>query len=340
MQQPRFFRRAVPLFGLLMLAVVAHGPAAAQTTFKIATLAPSGTQWMQSMRAAAARIGERTDGRVAFRFYPGGVMGNDDAVLRKMRFGQLHGGAISGTGMSRISSDTQIYSLPFAFRSYDEVDHVREAMDDRLIDLLGEQGYRSYGITEGGFAYLMSTEPVRTVADLEGRKVWIPEGDKLSAAAYRALGVSPTPLPLTDVLTALETGLVDTVANIPLGTLALQWHTRLDYLLDVPLMYIVGTLVIQESALERVDAADRAVIAEELEGTFRELDAAARADNREARTALTGQGMETLAPGPEQLRRWREEVGPAVTQVSEEGVIDPALVRSLRERLRAYRSEP
>ena len=201
-------------------------PAAAATTLKIATLAPDGSYWMTALRESAAEISKRTDGRVEMRFYPGGTMGDDQAVLRKMRIGQLHGGGmLSGTLAARVP-DLEVYGLPLLFRSYDEVDHVRGAFDARLLAELESNGLVAFGFIETGFAYLMSVDPVDSLDDLRGRKAWFPEGDAVGQAILEAAGLSPVPLPLSDVLTGLQTGLIETVAGPPVGAVALQWFTK------------------------------------------------------------------------------------------------------------------
>ena len=78
----------VSLVALLCLS----GPAAA-TTFKIATLSPDGSIWMKLLREGAAEISERTGDRVSFKFYPGGVMGDDKTHNTKpQRCVQIFGG--------------------------------------------------------------------------------------------------------------------------------------------------------------------------------------------------------------------------------------------------------
>ena len=140
----------------LLLFVFLIPPVSAKNmTFKIATAAPDGTMWMQEMRAAAEQIEKRTAKRVEFRFYPGGVMGSDKSVLRKIRIGQLHGGLITGGGLASVYTDANLYSLPFLFRNYKEVDFIRGKMDPVLIAGLKKKGYISFGFSEGGFAYLM-----------------------------------------------------------------------------------------------------------------------------------------------------------------------------------------
>lgn len=335
------FRHVIHALGHLLAAslLLATFPAAATAvTLKIATLAPDGTSWMQAMRASAEDVSQRTEGRVKLRFYPGGIMGNDQSVLRKIRVGQLHGGAITGTGLASIEPDGQAYGLPFTFRSYDEVDYVRQRIDPLLIEALKRNGYISYGISEGGFAYLMSNRPIREIGDLKDRKVWVPEGDQISIRGFQAVGVSPIQLPLTDVLTGLQTGLIDTVANTPTGAIALQWHTRVKYLTDLPLLYTYGSLLIQERALQRLSEPDRRILKESIEQALAKINAQIRKDNQQAREALAQQGISFVLPSDKEMDQWQQAVVSATDQLAAEGVFSKQRLELLRTTLREYRS--
>lgn len=309
------------------------------TTFKIATLAPDGTNWMKEMRAGAKEIKERTGGRVDFRFYPGGIMGNDKSVLRKIRVGQLHGGAITGGGLAEILPEAQVYNLPFLFRDFAEVDYVRSKMDPVLLESLKKKGYISFGISEGGFAYLMSSAPITGVDDLEGHKVWVPEGDQISRTAFEATGVSPISLPLTDVLTGLQTGLIDTVASTPTGAIALQWHTRVKYLTDTPLMYIYGTLVLKRRTFEKLSKSDQKIVHEVMTRHFQSLNELNRKDNQSAREALKSQGIEFVRSEPQEIARWQEVVGKAIEKLIQDRLFDPSIHKQLQQHLTTYRQQ-
>lgn len=288
---------------LLFLALSAQWASAA--TFKIATAAPDGTTWMKEMRAGAKEIAERTDGRVKFKFYPGGVMGNDRSVMKKIRLGQLQGGALTGGSLSLIFPEMQVYDLPMLFRGYAEVDRVRPKIDPLLKQGLERNGFVCLGISEGGFVYLMSGEPVRSIEDLKSRKVWMPEGDRLVEALFKRMGVPPIPLPLADVYTGLQTGLIDTVESTPMGAVAFQWHTRIGAVTDVPLAYLVGGLVVAKKRFTKLKSEDRKVVREVMDGIFARMDRINRADNEQAMAALRKQGIRFVKPPPEEIRRWQ-----------------------------------
>ena len=191
-------------------------------TLKIATVTPEGSQWMKDMRASAREIKERTEGRVQIKYYGGGVMGNDQKVLSRIRIGALQGGAFTPTALAGQYSNLNLYGMPMMFDSEEEAAYVRSRLDDTLSQGLEKAGFVNFGFAAGGFAVLMSNTPIDSLDDLKGKKVWIPEGDDISRRAMEALSLSPVTLPLTDVLTGLQTGLIDIVAMSPIGALVLQ----------------------------------------------------------------------------------------------------------------------
>lgn len=324
----------LPLLLLLLIAVTPLHAA----TLKIATLAPDGTRWMTMLRSGAEELEQRTQGRVKLHFYPGGVMGNDNSVLRKIRIGQLHGGALTAGGLAIIYPDIQLYSLPFLFRSFAEVDYVRERMDPLLIAGLKKQGFNSYGISEGGFAYLMSQQPLDSVEQLQQQKIWSPEGDQISLSAFRSIGVSPVPLPLTDVLTGLQTGLIDTVGSSPVGAIALQWHTRIRHVADIPLIYLYGTLVIRDQALKTLSAEDRAILSEVMTDRFQQINRQTRNDNLGARQALQQQGIQFHLPQDGARASWQQLIDQVETNLHEENRFSPALFQQMQQLLADFRN--
>ncbi len=330
-------RNRMALLVLIACVLGALPFGAGAQTLKIAAIVPDGTGWMEGMRNSAKEIATRTEGRVRIKFYPGGVMGNDKGVLRKIRIGQLHGGAMTASGLMAIYRDTVIYNLPFTFWSYAEVDYVRKHMDRLIIDGLRERGFVSFGLVENGFSYLMSRQPIRTVDDLRKRKVWVPEDEDIGRAVFRDMDVFPVPLPLTDVLTALQTGLVDTVPNSPVGHITFQWHRRVKYFTDIPLIYLYGSLVIQRRAFERLGSEDQAVVHEVLAAGSGRIDRRNRDANRRARLALRRQGIVFVKPTHEELQKWKNVVAVSVGGLSRKGIFSAEILTTFQGHLDDYR---
>ena len=324
-------------FVLLFCAVVAiPGPLLART-LKIATLAPDGTTWMQELRQGGKEIEARTEGRAKLKFYPGGVMGNDQTILRKIRIGQLQGGAFSGGGLVEVYNDMQVYSLPFLFQSYEEVDYVRERMDPLIRKGLADRGFVAVGLSERGFAHLLSSHALQGREDLFGRKVWIPQGDELSRIAFETARISPVPLPISDVYTGLQTGLIDTIASSPIGAIAFQWHTKVRYFIDVPLMYLFGTLAFAKKAFDKLSAADQFIVNDVMGPIFKRLDRENRRDNEAAKLALQNQGIEFVIPSAEETERWRSIAKEAELRYQGKNLYSDEMYEILKGHLRDFR---
>jgi TRAP-type C4-dicarboxylate transport system substrate-binding protein len=323
-------------FLALITMLLAVNPAVA-TVFKIATLSPDGSSWMKLLRAGADEIAEKTEQRVKFKFYPGGVMGDDRSVMRKIRVNQLQGGAISATSVSNYYPDIQVYALPMLFHTVEEVTYVRQHLDKKLIQGLEENGFVSFGIAGGGFAYIMSLSPIQTVAELQQHKVWMPADDKMITSAVQAYEVQPIPLSIGDVLTGLQTGLIDTVGSPPIVTLALQWQTQVKYLTDMPLLYSSAMLVIDKRSFKKLSAADQQTVREVMQKVFREMDLNNIRDNKEALGALKNQGITFITPTPEELQNWRDHASRAVTLILKDGVISQGIYKEITRLLEEYR---
>jgi TRAP-type C4-dicarboxylate transport system substrate-binding protein len=306
-------------------------------TLKIATLSPDGTNWMKKMRAGAKKITEQTNNRVKFKFYPGGVMGNDQAVLKKIRIGQLHGGAVTGGTLIPYYPDSEVYNIALTFESEDEVEYVRKHLDKDLIKELEKGGFVIFGIAESGFSYIMSKEPILSVADLARQKVWVPAGDENAIAMVENFSITPIPLPVGDVLAGLQTGLINTVAISPIGALALQWHTQVKNITDMPLLFGYGTLAISTRAFKKIKKADQEIVRKVFTETFREIDAENKKDNIAAMQALRNQGINFVKPSTEQLSEWKTMTNVATQKLIDSGKLNKKAVDRINKLITQYR---
>ena len=323
---------------LLIIMCFAVGPAFGEV-FKIATLSPDGSDWMQKMRAGAQEIAQKTENRVKFKFYPGGIMGNDKAVLRKIRIGQLHGGAVTAGSLVKIYPDLNVYSLPMKFKNLDEVDYIRGHMDALLISGLEKKGFVAFGLAEGGFAYVMSKAPVKSTQDLRSQKVWMPGQALTTAEVMQALGIKPIPLPVADVRTGLQTGLIDAVSISPMGAIVLQWHTQLRFLTDTPLAYIYGMLAVDRRQFDKLSAQDQTIVREVMGDVFAKINKKNRQHNTEALKVLRKHGIQIVKPNGTTEQQWREVAAEVIDRVIAAGHLSGDLVEILDNHLKDYRSQ-
>lgn len=322
------------LMAMLMAMATVHAK-----PIKIATISPDGTLWMNEMRAGAKEIKKKTQGRVVLKFYPGGVMGSDENVLRKMRIGQLQGGAVTSGSLTGVYSDIDIYSLPYLFTSLEQVSYVRGKMDQFLLDELEKKGFVSFGFGEGGFTYMMSDSSLHTVEDVRKQKVWIPGGNKVGEAVFSSAEISPVTLPISDVLTGLQTGLVNTVITSPIGAIALQWHTRVKYVIDVPLTYIAAMLVIDKKVFNKIKKEDQAIVREVMNAAFKRIDSANRRDNAAAQEALKKQGIKYISLPRKSLDAWYAIGDKAIVKLKKDNSYAPAIYKKLMAHVNAAKAK-
>lgn len=273
-------------------------------TIKIASISPDGTFWMKQMRAGAKEIKEKTQGRVKFKFYPGGVMGSDQNVLRKIRVGQLHGGAITIGNLAKSTPDTTVYGFPLIFSSLQEAAEIRKTTDPMLSKLIEDNGFVNFGFAQGGFSYLMSKQPIHRADDLKKLKSWVPENSAVGLSVFRNIGATPITLPMSDVLTGLQTDLIDTVIISPIGALALQWHTHVNYVTDAPINYLTAMMVIDKKVFAKLSGPDQAIVRDVMSKVYVKIDKQNMVDNIAARDALVNQGIKFIKLDENEINRW------------------------------------
>lgn len=308
------------------------------TVIKIATLSPDGTSWMKTMRLAAKEIAMLTNNRVKIKYYPGGVMGDENSILRKMRINQLQGAAVTSGALTRYFKDADIYGMPFLFSSEKEVSYVRQHMDKLIINGLEKKGLISFGLAESGFAYILSNTAIKSVADLRQQKVWIPDTAPARDAA-KAFSVKSIPLPISDVLAGLQTHLVDTIAAPPIASIALQWHSQVKYLTNMPLLYGWGTLVISKKVIKKLSEEDKNTMHNVMSRIFKGIDLQNRKDNISALAALKNQGIDFIKPNQEQYNEWKSLALHANKQLVKNGFNSKKMFTLINKLLNDYKTK-
>jgi len=291
------------LFGPLPAPRVAWGQS--PVVIKLATLAPEGSPWIQVLKAAADETQQKTGNAVQFKIYPGGVMGEERDMVRKMHIGQLQAAMLSSASLASMFPEIDVLQIPFLFDSYPETDFVIGKMEDGFKSGLEKNGYVALGWSEAGFVYLMSTVPVETLELLRKAKVWIWNDSPMSKAIFEEAGVIGVPLSITDVLVGLQTGLVEVVYVPPSVAVALQWFTRIKYITDAPLNYMLGGLVAKKEAFDKIDPQHQSVVKEVFQRHMTRLKEIIRAENQEALTVMQKQGIKLISPGKAQIADYK-----------------------------------
>lgn len=302
---PRNLRLAT---SVLMLSLTTISSASAQTVLKLGTLAPDGSGWVTALRNIDQEIREATGDEVRLKIYPGGVQGDEDVMLRKIRIGQLHGAGLAGTGVSHILPDVLALQMPFLFNDYDEIDYVLTQMQDYYRQAALEAGYVLLGWSDIGFVYLMSHEPIRSVEDLSGHKVWRLQDEPITGALMTRAKVTSVPLSIPDVLLGLQTNLVDVVYASPTAAIVLQWFTRVKHYTDLPINYSVGAFVVQRKAFEKLSTTQQQQLREISSRHTRTHNLRGRTDNEEALKIMQREGVIPVVSPPEAVASFHQLV--------------------------------
>jgi TRAP-type C4-dicarboxylate transport system substrate-binding protein len=290
----------------LLLFVAPRIAVSKVVTIKIATLAPEGSTWIQTFESLNAELGIKTNKEVKLKVYPGGILGDEKDMIRKMYVGQIQGAVLTSAGLSGIFSEMDVFQIPFLFQSFDEVDFVLDKMDGFFKKGFLDEGYVLPAWSEGGFIRLMSTVPIKTLEDLKKAKVWTWEDAPMAKAIFDEAGVSAIPLSLPDVLVGLQTGLVEVVYAPPTGAISLQWFTKTKYMTDVPLIYLIGGIVIKKSAFKKLSADHQRVFMELCGKYMSELKLAVRQENQEAIKVMIKHGVKLVRPSENQIEEFKK----------------------------------
>jgi TRAP-type C4-dicarboxylate transport system substrate-binding protein len=225
------------------------------------------------------------------------------------------------------------------FNSAQEANYVRNRLDGKIAAGLEAAGFVSFGFAATGFAMIMSNEPVDELSDLKGKRVWVPEGDSISKATMDALSVTPIPLPLTDVYTALQTGALDIIGMSSVGAVILQYHTKLKYVTDVPLIYTTGFMAIDKKAFEKISAEDQRVVREILSALYAKYDVLNLKDDKEAKQALFAAGLKRVVPAAENLAEIRKVLHASNAAMAKRGVVSLELYEEMMRYVAESREE-
>ena len=273
---------------------------------KMATLAPEGTEWHGLLVELGQQWKVVTDGDVRLRIYPGGVVGDERDMIRKMRIGQIHGAAISNEGMTEINPYFTTFYMPMMYQSYDEVDFVRDRLSNELLNKTEENGFKILTMVDVGWAYWFSTEPIYTPDDLKNNKIFIWAGDYKSAQLYEKHGYQPVPLAMTDVLSGLQTGLITSIGFNPLYALAQQLFGIADNMLDMKWGNLTAAIIIDLKTWNKIKPEyqeSMLSVAKSIGDGFQQKN---RYDSDKSVEVMKKYGLKVNTPTPEQVKIWDE----------------------------------
>ncbi len=286
----------------------------AQVVIKLGTVAPEGSAWHDALLKIRQQWRDISHGEVELRIYAGGVLGGETEMVRKVQRHGLDAIAISGSGLPFIDSSVDCLNIPMLFASYEELDYIRNGITAELEQRLAHKHFKVLSWAEGGWIYFFTKVPVRTPDDLRKLRLWTaagyPEAEKLS----KALGFQVVPLPETDMLTGLQTGLIEAIDVPPLFALLERSYQLAKYMTNLKFAPLNAATVISVPAWERIPASYRSHLLEAVRQVGKTLREEIRQAGDEAIQEMHKRGLQIVDLDEPTLAQWRVEAQKAYPQ--------------------------
>jgi len=290
---------------------------------KLATLAPEGTPYYNLLLEMGQRWEKETNGKIQLRIYPNGVVGGEKETIRRMRIGQIQGSAMSSIGLAELTKKINAFTLPLAFTDYQDVESAKEVMFDEIHDGLIDSGFKLLFLVDIGWVYWFSKDNIKFPQDLKDSKIYTTAGDYVTVELFKKFGFNAVPVSENDILTGLQTGMINSMQTVPILALSSGWSALMPNMLDLKWGAFIGAVIIDNRVWQKISESDRLIlekialdIGEKYQSTSRNLE-------RKAIDAMKANGMNIITLSPEEHLVWdqfKDEITPDVieTFLSEE----------------------
>jgi len=237
---------------VLLALLISSALVPAQTVIRMGTLVPKGSPWHDILLHMGEEWKKASGGQVELRIYPGGEQGDEPEMIQKIRIKKLQAVAVSGAGLSGIDPDVTALEVPMMLSSYEELDYVRDHISDRLEKGLAQRGFVVLNWGDAGWVHFFTKQPAMHPDEIRKMKLCVLQGDNGTFELYRQNGFHPVALAATDILTGLQTGLIDAFQSPPLIALSNQWFGGAKNMLDIRFAQLVGATVIAKDVWDKI----------------------------------------------------------------------------------------
>lgn len=289
---------------LILYLATAISASPPKVVVKMATLAPEGSDWHALLVEMGQEWKRATDGRVKLRIYPSGVVGDERDMVRKMRIGQIHAAAVTAEGLSELTQDINTFFIPGLYESFSDVDYIRRELSAELEKGIEKSGFKLLLWADVGWAYWFTREPISTPEDLRDLKIFTWAGDFKTTALWGKAGYHPVPLASVDVLSGLQTGLVDAFATTPLVALSMQWFGVAPYMLDLKWGLMIAGIVVDLRTWNRISLEDQEKLLSICQKVAEKHQNSTRMKDLEAISVMEEHGLKINRITPYQAEEW------------------------------------
>ncbi|MDP6606754.1 MAG: TRAP transporter substrate-binding protein DctP [Dehalococcoidia bacterium] len=332
--------RSVVAMALVVAAATAVvGAQRGGQRIRVGTVVPDGSLWHETLQYMAQEWRRISDGAVEVRIFAGGALGDEADMVRKVRLGTLEAVALSSVGLARIDQGVACLQIPLLIESYAELDYVRDRIAPMLEARIETRDFKVLNWADGGWVHAFTKDETHTPDDLRGTKLFISAGDPESESLYKSFGFNVVPLSLVDLVTSLQTGMIDAVPIVPLFAQLQELHKLTPHMLDVRLLPLVGGTVMSARVWARLPAEHREAMLEAAHRAGSELRGEIRQMDTDSITEMSKRGLTVNTPDAATRRAWTQEMAEVYPRLR--GDYCPAdiydEVLSLRDEYRASR---
>ena len=297
------FRVVALALGVLVTA----NALAADKQLRIGTLAPKNSLYHRQLMELGEAWRAAQGPGAKYTIYPDGSQGGETDMARRMRIGQLQGALLSVVGLREIEpSIAALQNMPLLFRSWEEVDYVREKMRPAIEKKFFDKGFVVLAWGDAGWVRFFSKEAAVRPDDYKKMKFFAWAGEAEQQDIMKSLGYTPVPLETSDILPSIQTGMITAVPATPYFALASQIYTTAPHMLDINWAPIVGALVITRKAWDDMSPDVQAAVKAAGARAGAQIRTKARQEVDEAVEAMKKRGLVVHKPTPEQAKEWND----------------------------------
>lgn len=308
-------RVLVALTTNLLVFSVLSLPLHAKVVLRLGTVVPQGSAWHKILQRMSADWRNSTNGEVVLRIYPGGVVGDESEMIRKMRIGQLQSAAISNAGLAEIDPRAYAVMLPMMFESYEEWDYVRQRINPILEHKLEENGFIVLTWSDAGWVYFFTNEPMRRPDELKNMRLAGSVSEPMTVDIFKWSGFNPVPISTVDMLTGLQTGLIDAAYMPIMLAEASQFYRQAKNMTDLKWAPLQGALVMHEGGWKQLTAEQQETILQIAEKVGEDLKRDIRQHEARSLQAMKTRGLQVWPVDEAALAQWRQAAKDAYARV-------------------------
>ncbi|MDA3955163.1 TRAP transporter substrate-binding protein DctP [Oceanispirochaeta sp.] len=328
--------RKYTILMFLMIFLASHSLAA--LTIKMGSLFPEGSSWDITLKKMAREWSEVTDGRVKIKIYPGGIAGEENDMVRKMRIGQLDAAVLSGVGLTEIVSDSIVFSIPFLVQNEEELDYVISDLLPLFDDDFRDKGFEVLIWSKSGWINFFSNKEILTPDDLKSTRLAVSPNNPEMTEAFKALDLNVIPLGMNDTLMGLQSGMIDSFYSIPMISAAYQWFALAKNMNPIDMSPVIGGILISERTWKRIPEkyhddlkASMAAVEQEFFKEYSRL-------NEEALRIMKDNDLNVLNPSQEVEQIWRDYFKDSYKTLVNNNMISEQIYQEMSQKLEAFRN--